>query len=201
MGQKSRHVFVSLLFLHEVRIQSQTATSKRGGTTCFICFAFYFFFAYSVSEWFPDVSVDKESPCNAWAMGSIPGLGGSPGGGQPTPVFLPGESHGQRSLAGYGPWGCRRVRHDWAHTHTVLVKEKQTMSPQNMPLWYIDDVELKARENSRYKKNTLTLLFFLKAGAKSPTWEVLSLYQEEGRHSHHQRWGIWGGEIYTGKLC
>ena len=23
---------------------------------------------------------------------------------QPTPVFLPGESHGQRSLAGYNPW-------------------------------------------------------------------------------------------------
>ena len=23
---------------------------------------------------------------------------------QPTPVFLPGEFHGQRSLAGYGPW-------------------------------------------------------------------------------------------------
>ena len=29
-----------------------------------------------------------------------------------TPVFLPGESHGQRSLAGYSPW-CRRVGHDW----------------------------------------------------------------------------------------
>ena len=25
--------------------------------------------------------------------------------GQPTPVFLPGESHGQRSLEGYSPWG------------------------------------------------------------------------------------------------
>ena len=24
-----------------------------------------------------------------------------------TPVFLPGESHGQRSLAGHGPWDCR----------------------------------------------------------------------------------------------
>ena len=24
---------------------------------------------------------------------------------QPTPVFLPVESHGQRSLAGYSPWG------------------------------------------------------------------------------------------------
>ena len=26
---------------------------------------------------------------------------------QPTPVFLPGESHGQRNLAGYSPWGCK----------------------------------------------------------------------------------------------
>ena len=28
---------------------------------------------------------------------------------QPTPVFLPGESHGQRSLAGCSPWGCREM--------------------------------------------------------------------------------------------
>ena len=26
---------------------------------------------------------------------------------QPPPVFLPGESHGQRSLVGYSPWGCK----------------------------------------------------------------------------------------------
>ena len=31
---------------------------------------------------------------------------------QPTPVFLPGKSHGQRSLVGYNPWGHRRVRPD-----------------------------------------------------------------------------------------
>ena len=38
--------------------------------------------------------------------GSIPGLGRSPGeGGQPTPVFLPGESHGKRSLAGHSSQG------------------------------------------------------------------------------------------------
>ena len=38
--------------------------------------------------------------------GQVPGSGRSPGGGsvwQPTPVLLPGESHGQRSLAGYNP--------------------------------------------------------------------------------------------------
>ena len=33
---------------------------------------------------------------------------------QPTPVFLPGKSHGQRNVAGYSPWACR-VRHNWAH--------------------------------------------------------------------------------------
>ena len=28
---------------------------------------------------------------------------------QPTPVFLPGELHGQGSLAGYSPWGCKEL--------------------------------------------------------------------------------------------
>ena len=28
---------------------------------------------------------------------------------QPTPVFLPGDSHGQRSLAGYSPWGLKEA--------------------------------------------------------------------------------------------
>ena len=31
---------------------------------------------------------------------------------QPTPVFLPGESHGWRNLVGYSPWGLQRVGHD-----------------------------------------------------------------------------------------
>ena len=26
---------------------------------------------------------------------------------QPTPLFLPGEFHGQRNLVGYSPWGCK----------------------------------------------------------------------------------------------
>ena len=38
-------------------------------------------------------------------VGSIPGLGRSPGGGNGNPLwYLPGESHGQMSLAGYSPW-------------------------------------------------------------------------------------------------
>ena len=34
------------------------------------------------------------------------------GDGYPTPVFLPGESHGQRSLVVYNLWGLKRVGHD-----------------------------------------------------------------------------------------
>ena len=33
---------------------------------------------------------------------------------QPTPVFLPGNSHEQGSLVSYSPWGCKIVRHDLA---------------------------------------------------------------------------------------
>jgi len=43
---------------------------------------------------------------------------------QPTPVFLAGKSHGQRTLVGYSPPGCKRAGHDWvtehACTHSVL---------------------------------------------------------------------------------
>ena len=35
---------------------------------------------------------------------------------QPTPVFLPEKSHGQRSLVGCSSWGCR-VRQDWMTKH------------------------------------------------------------------------------------
>ena len=44
-----------------------------------------------------------KSSCNARDLGLIPGSGRSPGegnGGLPTPVFLPGEFHGQRGLTG-----------------------------------------------------------------------------------------------------
>jgi len=47
----------------------------------------------------------KDLPANAGDTLSIPGSGRSPGkgNGNPTPILLPGKSHGQRSLAGYNP--------------------------------------------------------------------------------------------------
>ena len=65
----------------------------------------------------------KNPPVNAGDagnVGSIPGLGRCPAGGHgnPTPMFLPGESHGQRNLAGYIPWGHTAWDTEQLNTHT-----------------------------------------------------------------------------------
>ena len=57
---------------------------------------------------FPDSSDIKESACNEGDQGSIPGLGRSPGEGENLlQHFCLENPHGQRSLAGYSPWGLK----------------------------------------------------------------------------------------------
>ena len=71
---------------------------------------------------------------------------------QPTPVFLPEESHGRRSLAGYSPWGCR-VRHNWAPEHRAhrgtcvcimnkwmykYINESLCSTPETITTWLIN---------------------------------------------------------------
>ena len=42
---------------------------------------------------------------------------------QPTPVLLSGESHGQRSLAGYGLWGCKESNTtEWLTLKLIVVQ-------------------------------------------------------------------------------
>ena len=49
---------------------------------------------------------------------------------QPTPEFLPGESHGQRSLVGCSPWGCRESdTTDWASTHMCALSICSSLPP------------------------------------------------------------------------
>ena len=68
----------------------------------------------------------KISACNAGDPGLIPGSGRSPWrrAWQLTPVFLPGKSHGQRSLVDYSLWlhkeleTTERLTHTHTHTHT-----------------------------------------------------------------------------------
>ena len=58
---------------------------------------------------FPGDSEVKVSARNAGDLGSIPGPGRSPGegNGNPPQDSCLEKSHGQRSLVGYSPWGCK----------------------------------------------------------------------------------------------
>ena len=68
----------------------------------------------------------KNSPANAGDAGSILGSKRSPWrrAWQPASVFLPGESHGQRGLAGYSPWSNKDLDMteglSTQHTHTHI---------------------------------------------------------------------------------
>ena len=87
----------------------------------------FFFFLMCIYLAVQDLS------CSMCDLGSSPDLGSLTQGSSPgplhwerrvlatgppgkchTPVFLPGEFHGQRSLVGHSPWGSRRVGQDWA---------------------------------------------------------------------------------------
>ena len=61
--------------------------------------------SFATMEGFSGGSDGKESLCNV----GDPGWERSPGdvNGNPIPVFLLGECHGQRSLAGHSPQGCK----------------------------------------------------------------------------------------------
>ena len=62
---------------------------------------------------FPGGSDGKESTGNSGDLGSIPGLGRSPGGSwQATPVFLPGESPWTEEPGGLQSMGSQRGEHD-----------------------------------------------------------------------------------------
>ena len=63
----------------------------------------------------------KESACNAGDLGSIPGLGRSPGGGHsnPLPVFLPGESPWTEEPGRLQSMGSKTVGLDWVTKHST----------------------------------------------------------------------------------
>ena len=64
----------------------------------------------------------KNLPGNAGDLDSMPGLGRSPGEGK----FWPGELHGQRSLVGYRPQGCKEsdTAERLTHSEEVLGAQK-----------------------------------------------------------------------------
>ena len=84
---------------------------KTGGwyfSTSYLLVWWWWQWAFQVAQWVKNPSAMKEiQETRVWFLGWEDPLEES------MAVFLPGESHGQRSLEGCSPWGHKRVRLDW----------------------------------------------------------------------------------------
>ena len=86
------------IYLKQMKIQGLCVHTRVCMCVC-VCVYTHIWYIWG----FPGGSIGKESTCNTGDLGSIPELGRSPGEAEwlLTPLFLSGESHGHRSLAGY----------------------------------------------------------------------------------------------------
>ena len=96
----------------------------------------YFLFQWIIllfSQWLCN-SDGKKSTCNAEDMGLIPRLGRFPGGGHGNPLQYSRleNPHGQRSLAGYSPWGGKESdmteRLSTAHIYWVASHHNRSLT-------------------------------------------------------------------------
>ena len=94
-----------------------------------------FYFLIIVQWGFPGGTVGKNLPTSAGDardMGLISGWERSTGEGNGNPLKYSclGKSHGQRSLVGYSPWGCKESNmtehtHTHIHTYTIIVQHSK----------------------------------------------------------------------------
>ena len=93
----------------------------------------------------PGGSDGKESACSVEDWGSIPWVGKIlwRREWQLTPVFLPGESQGQRSLAGYSPRGCREL-------------EVTNITQQHLRTVTLRQFQVGERDNNNYRQGSIS---------------------------------------------
>ena len=109
---------------------------------------------------YPGSSAGKESACYAGNLGSIPGLGRSPGGGHGNPLQCSCLANplGQRSLASYSPWGLKEpdTTEQLTHTHTHKTQlpkhtaKRKTQSTKGLSLGCCPKKERNSREHSTF---------------------------------------------------
>ena len=112
---------------------------------------------------FPDGSDGKESACNVRDLGSIPGLGRSPGAGTGYPLqdSCLENPHGQRSLAGYIPWSLKKSDTTELLIHTPVPNILGLLwwiSPLRGPYWLALRTFILEERNHCLFRRLLTLL-------------------------------------------
>ena len=113
-------------------------------------------------------SVGKEAACKAGGsgdIGSIPGVRKIPWRRkwQPTPVFLPGESHGQRSMAGYLSIALDTT--EWLNTN------KQTHFPTQVTMAQTSITEVPCGVMCEWRAAVMALWFSCFKDLKANEWE------------------------------
>ena len=111
---------------------------------------------------------------------------------QPTPIFMPGKFHGQRSLADYSPWGCK-VRHNWATKHTHIHAHTHTHTHTHMVTdilssWQTSPDSLVGRESNTTKKRKLLLSLTKIHFIRETTVSCTGIYKLGGRNSFLLMW-------------
>ena len=167
---------------------------------------------------FPGGSHSKVSSWNVGDPDSIPGSGRYPGEGngnpiqysQSTPVFLPGKSHGQRSLVGYTPLGRKswtrlsdftsfflfKWRPLWADTAMVPVC---ILSPHRAVSTLCLYLSVYGSWWSYLQKWQFIHVMFIRLGDFPFTFHFHALEKEMATHSSVLAWrdgGIWGASVY-----
>ena len=108
---------------------------------------------------FPGGSDGKESACNVEDLGSIPGLGRSPGEGSSYPLQCSFLENSMDMVVGYSPWVCR-VRQHWV-TFTSL---QQRWWEWTMSSW--ENVQNKMRKGLRQILEVLGVVEILEWGRR-----------------------------------
>ena len=97
----------------------------------------------------------KESTCQCRRRGFNPWVRKFPWRRkwQPTPTFLPGKFHGQRTVVVYSSWGCKRGRHDLATKQLHRKEEGDPHIQSRSDLGQIQEWSLRLAGFSRLGKN------------------------------------------------
>ena len=80
---------------------------------------------------------------------------------QPTPGFLPGASHGQRSLVGYSPWGHKESDRTEATQYAIFFKVKgESKTGLTIFVIYSDNYHIHVTNEVRKHNNQRVVIIF-----------------------------------------
>ena len=121
---------------------------------------------HTTREGLPQCHGAKESSCSAGDMGSLDRKIPWRRAWQHTPLFLPGESHGQRSLLGHSPWACR-VWCDFV-TEDLRTTRELLSEPPPISQWWRQSLSPEGHSTVREKDKRANYFIYIYPLSKKP---------------------------------